>query len=138
MSDRHVCVTHYESDTRTPLLCGKCACLTPVKVITLNMTWAHQYSQQVHVTVQEGNGFKALLKGSMPAWAVQEAGAPAEVWLDIQAPEDTDSLLLDVIWVNKTATRLPEVITLSAFVQIPSLIPSFVLFYMVTGATQGQ
>jgi hypothetical protein len=45
----------------------------------------------------------------MPAWAVQEAGAPAEVWLDIQAPEDTDSLLLDVIWVNKTATRLPEV-----------------------------
>ncbi|KAL0047364.1 hypothetical protein WJX82_001496 [Trebouxia sp. C0006] len=57
---------------------------------------------------QDGSGFKALLKGSMPAWAVQEAGAPAEVWLDIQAPEDTDSLLLDVIWVNKTATRLPE------------------------------
>ncbi|DBA83693.1 TPA: hypothetical protein ACH3X1_006235 [Trebouxia sp. C0004] len=57
---------------------------------------------------QGGGGFKALLKGSMPAWAVQEAGAPAEVWLDIQAPEDTDSLLLDVIWVNKTATRLPE------------------------------
>lgn len=57
---------------------------------------------------QDGNGFKALLKGSMPAWAVQDAGAPAEVWLDIQAPEDTDSLLLDVIWVNKTATRLPE------------------------------
>ena len=59
--------------------------------------------------LQDGSGFKALLKGSMPAWAVQEAGAPAEVWLDIQAPEDTDSLLLDVIWVNKTATRLPEV-----------------------------
>ena len=61
--------------------------------------------------LQVGKGFKALLKGSMPAWAVQEAGAPAEVWLDIQAPEDTDSLLLDVIWVNKTATRLPEVRT---------------------------
>ena len=59
--------------------------------------------------LQVGKGFKALLKGSMPAWAVQEAGAPSEVWLDIQAPEDTDSLLLDVIWVNKTATRLPEV-----------------------------
>lgn len=59
--------------------------------------------------VQEGNGFKALMKGSMPSWAVQEAGAPAEVWVDIQAPEDADSLYLDVIWVNKTATRLPEV-----------------------------
>ncbi|KAL3138964.1 hypothetical protein ABBQ32_005773 [Trebouxia sp. C0010 RCD-2024] len=57
---------------------------------------------------QEGNGFKALMKGSMPSWAVQEAGAPAEVWVDIQAPEDADSLYLDVIWVNKTATRLPE------------------------------
>lgn len=59
--------------------------------------------------MQEGNGFKALMKGSMPRWAVQEAGAPAEVWVDIQAPEDADSLYLDVIWVNKTATRLPEV-----------------------------
>ena len=45
----------------------------------------------------------------MPRWAVEEAGAPAEVWVDIQAPEDADSLYLDVIWVNKTATRLPEV-----------------------------
>ena len=59
--------------------------------------------------MQDEAGFKALLKGSMPGWAVREAGAPAEVWLDIQAPEDTDSLVLDVIWVNKTATRLPEV-----------------------------
>lgn len=49
------------------------------------------------------------MKGSMPRWAVREAGAPAEVWVDIQAPEDSDSLYLDVIWVNKTATRLPEV-----------------------------
>lgn len=31
------------------------------------------------------------------------------MWLDIQAPEDTDSLYLDVVWLNKTATRLPEV-----------------------------
>ena len=59
--------------------------------------------------LQEGGTFKALLKGSMPSWAVQEAGAPAEVWLDLQAPEDADSLYIDVIWVNKTATRLPEV-----------------------------
>ena len=49
------------------------------------------------------------MKGSMPSWAVREAGAPAEVWVDIQAPEVSDSLYLDVIWVNKTATRLPEV-----------------------------
>ena len=67
--------------------------------------------------MQEGSSFKALLKGSMPAWAIEEAGAPAEVWLDIQSPEDTDSLLLDVIWVNKTATRLPEVPQPSGFFQ---------------------
>lgn len=59
--------------------------------------------------VQEEHAFKVLIKGSMPEWAVREAGAPAEVWLDIQAPADTDSLYLDVVWVNKTATRLPEV-----------------------------
>lgn len=65
--------------------------------------------------LQDGEGFKALLKGSMPSWAVEEAGAPAEVWVDIQAPQDSDSLYLDVIWVNKTATRLPEVTKTSSW-----------------------
>ena len=64
---------------------------------------------------QEEHAFKVLIKGSMPEWAVAEAGAPSEVWLDIQAPEDTDSLYLDVVWVNKTATRLPEVRSAACF-----------------------
>ena len=45
----------------------------------------------------------------MPRWAVREAGAPEEVWLDIRSDADSDVLHYSVIWVNKTATRLPEV-----------------------------
>lgn len=49
------------------------------------------------------------MRSTLPQWALQEAGAPAEVWLDIQSAADRDDLTYDVIWVNKTATRLPEV-----------------------------
>ena len=45
----------------------------------------------------------------MPSWAVKHAGAPEEVWLDIKSEEDSEMLQYDVIWVNKTPTRLPEV-----------------------------
>lgn len=45
----------------------------------------------------------------MPEWAVQEAGAPVEVWTEIISPPTSGNLFYDVTWVNKTATRLPEV-----------------------------
>ena len=45
----------------------------------------------------------------MPSWAVKHAGAPEEVWLDIKSEEDSEIMQYDVIWVNKTPTRLPEV-----------------------------
>ncbi|BDA48441.1 hypothetical protein COCOBI_12-1200 [Coccomyxa sp. Obi] len=61
------------------------------------------------VWVAEGNGtLHLIVRSTLPRWAVQEAGAPAEVWLDIQSAADSDDLTYDVIWVNKTATRLPE------------------------------
>lgn len=31
------------------------------------------------------------------------------MWLDIQSEANSSALKYDVIWVNKTATRLPEV-----------------------------
>ncbi|KAK9917700.1 hypothetical protein WJX75_007317 [Coccomyxa subellipsoidea] len=61
------------------------------------------------VWVAEENGSLHLVaRSTLPRWAVREAGAPAEVWLDIQSAAGSDDLSYDVIWVNKTATRLPE------------------------------
>ena len=57
---------------------------------------------------QEDGGFHVVVRATMAAWAVAEAGAPAEVWLDIRSTRGSDELQYDVIWVNKTATRLPE------------------------------
>ena len=53
---------------------------------------------------------------ALPAWTVAEAGAPAQVWLTYTSPPGSDSLFVDVTWVNKTATRLPEVASASAVV----------------------
>ena len=39
----------------------------------------------------------------------EEAGAPAEVWTEVVSPAGSANLYYDVTWVNKTATRLPEV-----------------------------
>ena len=58
----------------------------------------------------QGNGsFHIYARCTMPDWAVKHAGAPEEVWLDIRSEEDSEMLRYDVIWVNKTPTRLPEV-----------------------------
>ena len=50
-----------------------------------------------------------LLKQSLPEWTVREAGAPKELWTEIISPPYSDNLFYDVIWVDKTPTRLPEV-----------------------------
>ena len=57
----------------------------------------------------QGNGsFHIYARCTLPSWAVMHAGAPDEVWLDIRSEEDSEMLQYDVIWVNKTPTRLPE------------------------------
>ena len=49
------------------------------------------------------------VKLELPERAVTQAGAPAAVWLEYISPPSGNALFVDVTWVNKTATRLPEV-----------------------------
>ena len=49
------------------------------------------------------------VKLQFPQEAVAEAGAPAVVWLEYTSLPDSPALYMDITWVNKTATRLPEV-----------------------------
>ena len=61
---------------------------------------------------QEALGsFEVVVVTSMPQALVQTYGAPAQVWYNIRSPGEDDALLMDILWVNKTATRLPEVIS---------------------------
>ena len=46
---------------------------------------------------------------TMPQEQVQFYGAPAQVWYTLRSAGEDDALLMDILWVNKTATRLPEV-----------------------------
>ncbi len=48
------------------------------------------------------------MQARFPAAAVEEAGAPQAIWTEIRSPADSQALFVDVIWENKTATRLPE------------------------------
>ncbi|KDD76566.1 hypothetical protein H632_c180p1, partial [Helicosporidium sp. ATCC 50920] len=53
-------------------------------------------------------GLKVVIRTVFPDWVVDNAGAPAALWTEISAPSDSRSLSLDVVWEDKTATRLPE------------------------------
>ena len=59
---------------------------------------------------------------TMPQEQVQFYGTPAQVWYNIRSPGEDDTLLVDILWVNKTATRLPEVSAL-----LLSLLPTCML-----------
>ncbi len=60
--------------------------------------------------MQEALGsFEVVVVTTMPQEQVQYYGAPAQVWYNIRSPGEDDALLVDILWVNKTATRLPEV-----------------------------
>lgn len=48
-------------------------------------------------------------QAAFPAWAVYEAGAPAEVLTSLDGHAGSTQLLLNVTWSQKSATRLPEV-----------------------------
>jgi hypothetical protein len=54
-------------------------------------------------------GFSLVALASLPADLVQGYGAPAQVRYNISSPGNDSRLLMDILWVNKTATRLPEV-----------------------------
>lgn len=48
------------------------------------------------------------LQATFPEEVVQQAGAPAAIWTELRSPAGSSDLFVDVIWENKTATRLPE------------------------------
>ena len=49
-----------------------------------------------------------LLQATFPKVLVEGAGAPRAVWTEIRSKSNSSDMLVDVIWENKTATRLPE------------------------------
>ena len=54
------------------------------------------------------DSFEVLVVAALPSNLTEHYGAPAQIWFYISSPAASDRLLYDVLWVNKTATRLPE------------------------------
>lgn len=52
--------------------------------------------------------FHILVKYSLPQTSVLRAGAPATLYLEYRSPSDSETLQVNLIWENKTPTRLPE------------------------------
>ena len=59
--------------------------------------------------MQDDRGFKVVTRSHFPGWAVQEAGAPEAIITELRSDGRSPELHLDITWVNKTPTRLPEV-----------------------------
>lgn len=72
--------------------------------------------------MQEAQGsFEVVVVTAMPQEQVQFYGAPAQVWYTVRSAGEDDALLMDVLWVNKTATRLPEVSSLASSAYLAAL-----------------
>jgi hypothetical protein len=54
-----------------------------------------------------------VVRAVMPSFAHTDYGAPAEVWFNYTVAADGSAVYLDVVAINKTATRLGEAIFLS-------------------------
>ena len=60
--------------------------------------------------LQDAEGsFQVVVVAASEQEQVQYYGAPEEVWYSFTSPGEDDRLLMEILWVNKTATRLPEV-----------------------------
>ncbi|CAL8470098.1 g9640 [Coccomyxa elongata] len=66
---------------------------------TVQGMWAKQDS---------ADSFEFISLVTLPQELVTNVGAPAQVWQWFKSPSTDDRLLYNVLWVNKTATRLPE------------------------------
>lgn len=55
------------------------------------------------------DSFEVISLVTLPEALVTDVGAPAQMWQWFKSPAADDRLFYDVRWVNKTATRLPEV-----------------------------
>ncbi|KAL6772128.1 hypothetical protein ACKKBG_A29040 [Auxenochlorella protothecoides x Auxenochlorella symbiontica] len=65
-------------------------------------------AQRVWAASSSEAGIHVVTRSTFPAHFVGRAGAPAAVWTEVRALPGSDGLLVDILWENKTATRLPE------------------------------
>ena len=64
----------------------------------------------VFLGMQDSEGsFEVISLSTLPQDLVTNVGAPAQIWQWFKSPADDDRLFYNVLWVNKTATRMPEV-----------------------------
>ncbi|KAK9915574.1 hypothetical protein WJX75_001002 [Coccomyxa subellipsoidea] len=66
---------------------------------TVQQMWAKQDSE---------GSFEVISLSTLPQDLVTNVGAPAQIWQWFKSPADDDRLFYNVLWVNKTATRMPE------------------------------
>jgi hypothetical protein len=65
--------------------------------------------------MQDSEGsFEVISLSTLPQDLVTNVGAPAQIWQWFKSPADDDRLFYNVLWVNKTATRMPEVTPLES------------------------
>ncbi|EIE25882.1 hypothetical protein COCSUDRAFT_46416 [Coccomyxa subellipsoidea C-169] len=66
---------------------------------TVQQTWSKQDNE---------GSFEVLSVSTLPEDLQTRVGAPAQIWQWFKSPSADDRLFYNVLWVNKTATRLPE------------------------------
>lgn len=66
--------------------------------------------ERVELQQDDHGGTIVSLHMSMPTWTVHEYGGCARYRLHLISPANDPQLFVDVVCVNKTATRLPEVL----------------------------
>lgn len=79
------------------------AMLTMMTIVTIVTIWS------VLLCASSPPGLSLWLQLSMPTWTSEVYGGCAHYWLHITSPTDDSQLFVDVVCINKTATRLPEV-----------------------------
>ena len=80
--------------------------------------------QKVWQRTDGHGGLHVIAKAVFDDDLVTYAGAPAAVYYDISSPKDSNDLFIDIVWENKTATRLPEAMWLSWECDAPAVDPS--------------
>ena len=80
--------------------------------------------QKVWKVVDDDGGLHIIAEAVFDDDLVTYAGAPAAVYYDISSPKDSNDLFIDIVWENKTATRLPEAMWLSWECDAPAVDPS--------------
>ncbi|MEW5309692.1 MAG: hypothetical protein WDW38_001558 [Sanguina aurantia] len=63
--------------------------------------------QGMHQAEHEA-GLTLMLEFKFDAWAVRLAGAPQSMWVTYAFSKHSEAIQMEVAWINKTATRLPE------------------------------